>query len=58
VAICLNNLAGLLKATNRRIRAKRLLRRALTICDRSLGPDHPTAVMVRKNLAALEAALG
>ena len=33
------------------------MRRALAICETSLGPDHPKTVTARDNLAALEAAL-
>ena len=32
--------------------------RALAVLEESFGPDHPSTVGVRKNLAALEAALG
>ena len=34
------------------------MRRALAIFEKSLGPDHPNTVIVRNNLAGLEAALG
>ncbi len=34
------------------------MHRALAIDETSLGPEHPSTVIVRKNLAALEAALG
>ncbi len=58
VAIHLNNLALLLQATNRLAEAEPLYRRALAIVEKSLGPDHPTSVKVRQNLAALLAQLG
>jgi hypothetical protein len=41
VAIRLNNLAGLLRATNRLAEAESLYRRALAIDEKSFGPDHP-----------------
>jgi tetratricopeptide (TPR) repeat protein len=41
VATSLNNLAELLKATNRLAEAEALLRRALAIRETSFGPDHP-----------------
>ena len=34
------------------------MRRALAIFEKSLGPDHPSTVTARENLAALKAALG
>ena len=37
--------------------AEPLMRRALAIFETSLGPDHPSTVIVRKGLAALEASL-
>jgi hypothetical protein len=57
VAIRLNNLAGLLLATNRLAEAEPLMRRALVIFETSLGPDHPDTVTVRANRAWLQAAL-
>ena len=41
VAIGLNNLAGLLKETNRLGEAEPLYRRALAIDEATLGPEHP-----------------
>ena len=41
VAIGLNNLAALLRATNRLAEAEPLMRRALAIDEASFGPDHP-----------------
>jgi hypothetical protein len=37
-------------------RAQPLVERALAITEQALGPDHPTTVMVRDNLAALDEA--
>ncbi len=34
------------------------MRRALTICEKSLGPDRPNTALVSDSLAVLEAALG
>jgi hypothetical protein len=33
--------------------ARPLLKRALAINEKALGPDHPDTLMVRRNLAAL-----
>jgi hypothetical protein len=41
VAIRLNNLAALLKATNRLAEAEPLMRRALAIDEASYGAEHP-----------------
>ena len=53
VAAALNNLAGLLRVTNRHREAEPLLRRALTIFETSYGPDYPQTVTCRNNLARL-----
>jgi tetratricopeptide (TPR) repeat protein len=53
VAIRLNNLAGLLEATNRKDEAKKLYKRAVKILEDSYGPDHPSTQTVRQNLASL-----
>ena len=53
VAIRLNNLAGLLRATNRLGEAEPLFRRALAIVEASYGPDHPTLATCLNNLADL-----
>ncbi|MBL8397699.1 MAG: tetratricopeptide repeat protein [Candidatus Accumulibacter sp.] len=53
VAICLNNLAGLLQGTNRLAKAEPLMRRALAIDEASLGGEHPTVAIDLNNLAAL-----
>jgi hypothetical protein len=49
----LNNLAILLRKTNRLGEAEKLFRRALAIFDASLGPGHPKTVLARENLAVL-----
>ncbi len=41
VASRLNNLAQLLKATNRLAEAEPMMRRALAIDEKGYGPDHP-----------------
>jgi tetratricopeptide (TPR) repeat protein len=53
VASDLNNLADLLRATNRFAEAETLMRRALTIDDKSLGPQHPNVATALNNLAGL-----
>ena len=53
VATDLNNLAGLLRATNRLSEAEPLYRRALAIDETSLGPDHPDVATALNNLAVL-----
>ena len=53
VAAALNNLAGLLKATNRPAEAEPLYRRALTITEQSLGSDHLQVATILNNLAGL-----
>ncbi|MDI1310558.1 tetratricopeptide repeat protein, partial [Prosthecobacter sp.] len=53
VAICLNNLAQLLKATNRLEEAEEPMRRALKIDEASYGSDHPTVARGLNNLALL-----
>jgi len=52
-AIALNNLAQLLKATNRLAEAEPLMRRALEIDEKSFGPAHPKAATRLNNLASL-----
>ncbi len=49
----LNNLASLLKDTNRLSEAEPLTRRALEIREQSLGPDHPDVAGSLNNLASL-----
>jgi tetratricopeptide (TPR) repeat protein len=53
VATDLNNLAGLLQATNRLAEAEPLIRRALAIDEKSYGPDHPDVARDLNNLAGL-----
>jgi tetratricopeptide (TPR) repeat protein len=55
VAIRLNNLAGLLRTTNRLKEAEPLYRRALAIDEKSFGPDHPRAAARFYNYAWLAA---
>lgn len=51
VATRLNNLAQLLKATNRLADAEPLYKRALRIMERPCGSDHPNTETVDENLA-------
>ena len=53
VAICLNNLAELLRVTNRPAEAEPLIRRALAIDEASLGLDHPNVAIRLNNFAIL-----
>jgi hypothetical protein len=53
VGASLNNLAVLLNETNRNAEAEPLYRRALTISEKSLGPDHPDVAYRLNNLATL-----
>ena len=53
MATDLNNLAQLLKATNRLAEAEPLMRRALAIDEASYGPNHPKVATRLNNLAAL-----
>ena len=53
MAIRLNNLAGLLKDTNRMGEAEPLMRRALEIDEASFGEHHPTVALGLNNLALL-----
>ncbi len=50
---CLNNLAQLLKATNRLAEAEPLMRRALAIVEQSYGGEHPDVAINLSNLAGL-----
>jgi hypothetical protein len=43
----------LLGATNRLSEAEPLYRRALAIFEKSYGPEHPSTVTVRNNLAGV-----
>jgi hypothetical protein len=53
VAIDLNNLAGLLQATDRLLEAEPLMRRSLRIDEESYGQDHPRVALDLNNLAGL-----
>ena len=53
MAIRLNNLAELLRATNRLAEAEPLYRRALAIDEKSFGPEHPKVAIRLNNLAGL-----
>jgi hypothetical protein len=53
-ATVLNNLAQLLQVTNRLSEVEPLMRRALTIDEKSYGPDHPK-VAIRLNNGLAEA---
>jgi tetratricopeptide (TPR) repeat protein len=53
VTVHLNNLAQLLKATNRLAGAEPLMRRALLIDENTFGADHPDVARDLNNLAAL-----
>jgi len=54
VARDLNNLAELLRDTNRQGEARPMYERALQILEKSLGADHPDTQTVRRNLESLE----
>jgi hypothetical protein len=49
-----NNLAELLRQTNRHAEAEPLYRRALAIFEISFGPEHPSTVMLRESPMGLE----
>jgi tetratricopeptide (TPR) repeat protein len=53
VATDLNNLAQLLKDTNRLPEVEPLYRRALSIWEKSFGHDHPNVAIALNNLASL-----
>ncbi len=53
MATDLNNLAGLLRATNRLAEAEPMYRRALAIDENSYGSDHPDVARDLNNLAGL-----
>ena len=53
VSIRLNNLAQLLKATNRLGEAEPLMRQALAMDEQSYGPHHPKVAIALNNLANL-----
>jgi len=53
VAIRLNNLAGLLQATNRLAEAEPLMRHSFVIFLSSLGLDHPNSQTAMKNYTTI-----
>ena len=53
VARDLNNLAWLLKDTNRLAQAELLFERALAILERALGPENPNVATCLENYAIL-----
>ncbi len=53
IAASLNNLAQLLKATNRLVEAESLMRQALAISERAFGTEHPTVATGLNNLVVL-----
>lgn len=53
VAVRLNNLSQLLKATNRLKEAEPLLRRALAISEQNMSANHPELALRLNNLAEL-----
>jgi tetratricopeptide (TPR) repeat protein len=53
VATSLNNLAFLYYAQGPHAQAEPLYRRALVICEKALGRDHPYVANSLENLAAL-----
>jgi nephrocystin-3 len=53
LTVGLNNLAALLKATNRLKEAEPIMERALKIDEKSFGPDHPNVATDLNNLAQL-----
>jgi hypothetical protein len=57
-AILMNQLGVLLNAKALYAEAEPLMRRAVEIFERSLGPEHPRTQMVKQNHARLHAALG
>src|SRR5262249_35141381 len=57
VAIRLNNLAELLRETNRHAEVEPLYRRALAIDETSFGPNHPNVANGLNNLAGLLTAI-
>ena len=56
MAVTLNNLAVLYKSEGRLDEAAALYHRALSIFERTLGPEHPKAITCRKNSAGLRTA--
>lgn len=48
----LNNLAGLLQDQGNYEEARPLYERALEICEKVLGAEHPSTEVIRQNLAS------
>ena len=53
-AIHLNNLGMLLKETGRSAEGRPMLEMTLAICEKSLGPEHPYTITVRRNLEGID----
>ena len=53
MATSLNNLAGLYMAQGKYSKAEPLLKRSLSILEKTLGPNNPNVATSLKNLAAL-----
>jgi len=53
MAIVLNNLAALLEETERMPEAEKLMRRAVAIFEKVLGPEHPNVAVSLNNLSNL-----
>ena len=53
LATRLNNLANLYSEQGKYEEAESLFKRAITIDEKALGPEHPNSVMDRGNYAAL-----
>ncbi len=53
MATTLNNLAGLYRAQGHYAEAEPLHKRALTIVEKALGPEHPHVATSLENYAAL-----
>ena len=53
MATPLNNLAQLLQATNRLAEAEPLMKRALAIDEKALGPEHPNVAAALNIMAVL-----
>jgi hypothetical protein len=49
----LNNLAALFEAQGKYAEAEPLYRRAIAICEKTLGPEHPDTKTARENLEIL-----
>ncbi len=51
VALAVNNLAQLLKTTNRLAEAEPLMRRVVEVFEKNLGKDHPNVALALNNLS-------